>query len=800
MEITDLLQEADRLHGQGALAEAAGRYRLVLESDPEHPQALYRLAVIACQQGRLEEGIVLVRHSLAREPRQPRALNLLGMALSRLGQDEAALASYDRALALQPDLADVHGNRAGLLLDRGRAEEAVAGFECAVALDPAAAGDWLNLATAHHRLGRNEEALASCDRALALDAGFSPAHCNRANVLASLGRCEEALASYDRALSGSRRYADALAGRAQVLLRLDRVGDAIASLEELLAVAPQREDALTRLVETLIACGDHARALRVVVRALEAKASDTAKSLFVQCVVNRRFRADPGGVQGIMVRALVEPWERPADLAVPATSLVKLNPAVAAMCARAVKAWPRRLTVDDLAGRLTAMADDALLRAVLETVPVCDAELERALTGLRAIFLAAAADGPVTPTEDGLLRFFCALARQCFINEYVFAVDADERANVERLRERLVRSIAAGGPVPVLWLIATAMFLPLGSLSGAERLVAMSWSPSLGTLIQQQVREPLQEGELQASIAELTPVVDGVSLKVKQQYEENPYPRWVKAAPVPEPRSLAEYFGAWIPALRGAGDDGLDMLVAGCGSGQSLVETARQLEGARVLAIDLSRASLGFAKRQALTLGLSNITFAVADILRLADLGRTFDVVEACGVLHHMADPWSGWRTLIGLLRPGGFMRVALYSRLGRADVNAARAFAAERKYRSTPDDIRRCRQELLALPADAAARRICRQPEFFTASECRDLLMHVEEHQMTLPEIAGFIGDAGVDFMGFLLDPGMLARFQARFPEKSAATDLARWHQFELEHPETFAGMYQFWLRKSSS
>jgi tetratricopeptide (TPR) repeat protein/SAM-dependent methyltransferase len=797
MEITDLLREAERLHGQEALAEAASHYRRVLESDPQHPQALYRLAVIACQQGRLDEGVTLARRSLAREPWQPRALNLLGMALSRLGQDDAALASYDRALALQPGLADVHGNRAGLLLDRGRAEEALAGFERAVALDPAAAGDWLNLATALHRLGRNEEALAASDRAIALDARFPPAHCNRANVLARLGRCEEALASYDRALSGNRRYADALAGRAQVLLRLDRVGDAIANLEELLAVAPERDDVVLRLAELLIGRGEHARALPLLVRAFGSGESEAAKNLFVQCVVNRRFCADPGGVQGIMVRALVEPWERPADLAVPAASLVKLNPAVAAMCSRAVKAWPRRLTVDDVSGRLTAMADDPLLQAVLETVPVCDAELERALTGLRAIFLSAATDGPVTPTEDGLLRFFCALARQCFINEYVFAVDADERAKVERLRERLLRSMAAGGPVPLLWLIATAMFLPLGSLSGAELLLAMPWPPAIGALIQQQVREPLQERELQASIPELTPVVDSVSLRVKQQYEENPYPRWVKAAPVPEPRSRAEGFGTWMVAPGTEADEGFDMLVAGCGSGQSLVETARLLKGARVLAIDLSRASLGYAKRQVLALGLSNITFAVADILRIADLGRTFDVVEASGVLHHMADPWSGWRTLIALLRPGGIMRVALYSRLGRADVNAARAFIVERGYRSTPDDIRRCREELLALPAGAAARRICQQPEFFAASECRDLLMHVEEHQMTLPEIAGFLGEAGVDFMGFLLDPSTLARFQARFPEASAATDLALWHQFELEHPATFAGMYQFWLRK---
>jgi tetratricopeptide (TPR) repeat protein/SAM-dependent methyltransferase len=798
----DLLEEAGGLHRRGALADAASRYRQVLQREPAHAIALYHLAVIACQLGQFSDGIELARQSLTSDPRQPRAHNILGMASSRLGRHEEALASFDHAILLQPDFADAHGNRASALTELGRIAEAVASYERAVALQPGSVGDWLNLGTALHRVGRDEDALASYDRALALHPGFPEAHCNRGNVLARLGRHEEALASYERALAGNRSYVDALDGRGQALLALGRSEEALASFEEALALAPDRPGVLDRLVAALLSQGSdrggRTRALAAVTRALAARETSAAKALFVECIKNRKFSTDAAGVRALMLRALSEPWDRPADLAVPAVSLVKLNPAVKDACARVAGTWPERMMLENLSGHLAAIADDELLRVVLETVPVCDVELERLLTAIRAIFLAGAHEGPTAPAEDGLLRFFCALARQCFINEYVFDVNSGEIEGVRRLRERLVRAIASGGAVPVLWIIAAASFLPLHALPGAEALLDKSWSPAVAALLTQQVREPLEELRARDFIPRLTAVAEGVSLEVKQQYEESPSPRWVRPAPVGEPMTMEQFFGSWLEPRPGpARHDRIDILVAGCGTGQSLVETARQFKGAQVLAVDLSRASLCYAKRQSLALGSTNIAFGEADILELGEIDRTFDIVDASGVLHHMADPWAGWRVLLALLRPGGFMRVGLYSRLGRSAINAARGFVAERGYAPTTEDIRRSRQDILALADGEPAKKVATHLDFFTTSECRDMLFHVQEHQLTLPEIARFIGENDIEFLGFLADPTVIRQFQARFPQDRAVADLALWHAFEADNPDAFAGMYQFWVRK---
>ena len=356
---------------------------------------------------------------------------------------------------------------------------------------------------------------------------------------------------------------------------------------------------------------------------------------------------------------------------------------------------------------------------VLETVPVCDVELERLLTALRVILLGAAASGG---SDSAMLAFHCALARQCFVNEYVFDVTARELDAVGRLRQRLTDDAQAGREIVPHLIAAVASYEPLHSVPGVEALLDRQWPAPLAALLTQQVREPLEELRLRDSIPSLTAIADDVSLKVKQQYEENPYPRWIKPAPV-QPKTLAEYLGSSIamPALgqRGA----VEILIAGCGTGQNLVEMAREISGSNVTAIDLSLASLSYAKRQATALGLDNVTFAVADILNLGSVGRTFDLIDASGVLHHLEDPWAAWRVLLTLLRPGGLMRVGLYSKLGRSTVNAARAFVAERGFPSTVEGIRRSRQAILALDEQSPVRPVANYLDFFATSECRDML-----------------------------------------------------------------------------
>jgi SAM-dependent methyltransferase len=514
------------------------------------------------------------------------------------------------------------------------------------------------------------------------------------------------------------------------------------------------------------------------------------------CVLLAQGKRD--AASGYFERALILLPQLFDDFDSVVAMLVAVNPALGEEMKRAASAWPQRLPTHDLLGSsFVAICADALLGHVLESTSIRNVDLERLLTSMRAEFLRLAAEGAaIRNLDDDAVAFCCALAKQCFINEYVFAITPEEAEDAERLRQKLVEALTQDSAVPPLWPCVVAMYFPLHSLPNAQALLDRAWPAALTELLTQQVREPWEERQYRDLIPRLTTIEDDVSMLVKGQYEENPYPQWVHAASVAEPTPIDEHLRNQFPSAPFrplANGAGIDILVAGCGTGRHPIEVARKYRDARVLAVDLSLASLCYAKRKTPAALASRIEYAQADILKLGSINRTFDLIEVSGVLHHLADPLAGWRVLLSLLRSGGFMHVGLYSELARHDIAAARRFIAERGYHPTGDDIRRCRQELLNSPLKSVAKA----GDFFSTSECRDLLFHIQERRLTIPEIKPFLAENDLKFIGFEFAPQVMQHYRNMFGDR-LMRDLDRWHAFEMERPDTFAGMYQFWVQKN--
>jgi len=654
----------------------------------------------------------------------------------------------------------------------------------------------------HHREGHLEEA----ERGYRSVLGIEPRHDHSLYLLGVIalqqGRAQQAVEHINNALAVNERMPEWHYNLACAYQSLGRLNEAVTHYRWALTLHPGSFDAMSNLTHALVLLGETGPALDAAMRALRFKPGLESKRLVVTCLVNLRTVPATDEMRRVVLRALTETWGDVNDLAKVASAL--FDPAISAMIARAASGWPRRLPAGELlgAGGLAVLARDQLFRCLLEMAPSRSHEFERFLTFLREAILAWAEQGTLSQAEaDDVLQIGCSLAQQCFINERVYECTDDEARRVDRLQAEVSAAIEAADPIPPLRIVALAAYRPLHTLPGTALLLRRTWPDPVSRLLVQQIREPLHEAEIARSIPALGPIADAVSARVQRQYEDNPYPRWTKLTqPAGDPISIDAFLRTQFPSapFRPLDRHGsLDVLVAGCGTGQHPILTARQFVGARVLALDLSRASLAYARRKTQEMGLANVDYVQADILNLGTLGRTFDVIEAVGVLHHMADPLAGWRSLIALLRPGGVMNIGLYSELGRQDVVKARAFIAERGYGDTTDDIRRCRQEILALDDASPLKAITARFDFFATSNCRDLMFHVEEHRVTLPAIKAFLDRNDLQMLGFVLDAGQRSAYAARFPDDPAMTDLDRWHAFETENPQTFFAMYRFWVQK---
>ena len=447
---------------------------------------------------------------------------------------------------------------------------------------------------------------------------------------------------------------------------------------------------------------------------------------------------------------------------------------------------------DITAQNVRTIAASPYFRMVLEQSTASNIALERWLTMLRASILRAASRHQL-PSDEATLQFCAALARQCFINEYVFFTTPEEAALLAELK------LLAPAMIDTGTLLALAMYLPLHKLAGADALAARPWPAPVAAVVRQQITEPRDEAALRETIPRITPIAEGLTAQVRQQYEENPYPRWEVLPSAPSPLLLLDdHLRHLFPSgpFRPVGhEETLDILVAGCGTGRHVLELAQSYRGAHVVAIDLSLSSLAHAKRRMPPALSGKIEFAQADIMALGSLGRSFDLINAGGVFHHMPEPWAGWREIIKLMKPDGVMQVGLYSEHARRDIVAARKIIADRGYQATPDDIRRLRHDLATSGENFTFMRL---EDYFTVSMCRDLLFHVHEVRTTIPEIKAFLAENGLRFIGFDFGQQKQAHYRDLFTRNGwSLSDLDRWDGFERDHPEVFAGMYIFWVQK---
>ncbi len=440
------------------------------------------------------------------------------------------------------------------------------------------------------------------------------------------------------------------------------------------------------------------------------------------------------------------------------------------------------------------LSKEELFLLMLQKSLMTDKFLEKLLTKLRYEILFTLVDS----NQNILKRYFdfiVSLAEQCLLNEYVYVQSKKEINHVNQLKNKIVNN----KEINELEMAILGCYIPLYTSKNITNKLLDYKSKNIlfNDLITMQIKEPLKEIKLVNSIKSFDKIIDSVSKKVREQYEEHPYPRWrytnknlpsnflFKLNNEIKPNKI-EYSNKFVNP---------NVLIAGCGTGKHITIAERYLN-ANILGVDLSLASLAYAKRKTEELGFKNIEFLHADILQLKNLNRKFDVIECVGTLHHTKDPLTGLKVLLDLLEPHGFLKLGLYSEIARQHIVKAREFIKKKKFKNTIEDIRNCRESIFNEKKDPLLQKIFHSNDFYSTSSVRDLMFHVKEHRFTIPEISKMLKNLNLEFLGFL-NLLIKIKFSKFFPNDKKNISLDNWNQFEISNPDTFSNMYQFWVRK---
>lgn len=549
--------------------------------------------------------------------------------------------------------------------------------------------------------------------------------------------------------------------------------------------APQKSMNTQSLIEVgkaLFQNNQHPEAQLKFAEAVLAESGSTEhKTLFVQSLTGRPFPYYSETVKQAIMLCFAENTLRHLPLFFSWHALLLHAPETAILARlEACETYEdmRTLLVAEAEGTCSGLLDSPFLQQGLKKLLIKNYAFERVLTGLRRYMLLEA-----SPKECAKHKpFLTALAMQCFFNEYLFYLTAEEQATLDQLRHRLTETADEAK------ILLYACYRPLWDAPDAQSLLTRfldgACSEDMAELLQIQIKNPLEERRLRDMIKPFGAISDQTSQAVQAQYEEHPFPRWTACG---HARSEEK---AKLSA-------GRKILIAGCGTGQQAVTAAMNFPLAELTAIDLSKASLAYARRKAEQYGQGNISFRHGDILDVASLGERFDYIVCGGVLHHMKVPEDGFRALKTVLKPDGIMRIALYSEIARRQIVAVQNWITKQGIPPTTDSIRDFRKCFMEGGYQNIFGPDTPAPYFdcFSISETRDLFFHVQEHRFTCPALKDLLSALELDLLVFAPEAyGLHQRYRQLFPDDPHATNLDNWHIIEQNNPGLFIGMYKFY------
>jgi len=728
----------------------------------------FNLAVQNHQNNNLQDAQNYYQQVLKIDPNHIAALNNLGAIFQRLEENQKAKNCYEKAIEINPNYADVHYNLGNIFKELGKNQKAKDCYEKTIEINPNYLDVHYNLGVIFKDLGENQKAKDCYEKAIEINPNHVGANNNLGVIFQDLGENQKAINFYEKVIEINPKYLDAHNNLGIIFHNLGENEKAKDCYEKAIEINPNNINSINAL-STLL--GSYR---------FDYKSKDE-KTSFKKLIILLFNKPNKTSFLFKSAKSILLTDEEQNQLEEAINSDSLLSNKI-----------------------LQTLLKEELFHLLLQKSILTDIFLEKLLTQLRYEILFNLENFNKNNLQEYFI-FIISLAEQCWLNEYLYIQSEKEIDLVNKLKQKIENDIVAqllnAEEIDELQISILSCYIPLNSSKNiVDKLLNYKSSNLLfNDLISMHIKEPLKENELAKSIQSLEEIIDPISKKVQEQYVENPYPRWRFTNKI-LPKNFFYWFNAEIPTNKIEYNNKFDspnVLIAGCGTGSHPISSARY-KNSNILAVDLSLTSLAYAKRKTEELNINNIEYMQADILQLKKLNKKFDIIESSGTLHHMKDPVKGLKVLLDILVPHGFLKLGLYSETARKEIVEAREFIKKKNYKNTTKDIKICRQDIINKKVNPIISKISISTDFYSISSVRDLLFHVQEHRFTIPQISKILKDLNLEFLGFYFsDLIVKKKFSESFPDDKKNTSLENWHQFEINNPDTFTRMYQFWVRK---
>jgi tetratricopeptide (TPR) repeat protein len=208
LDLNKLLILAKQNHQKNNFEEAFKIYKKILDTDPNHFETTYFLAILNTQIKKYEQAKELLEKAILIKPEMPELYNSLGLIHRNIGNFEQSLKSFKKAIQILPEFAVAYNNMAIVYRDLDNVKEAEKNLLYSIKIDPNNSDPYNNLGLIYRDSNQENKAKEFFEKSLEINPKNLQTLNNLGNLHKNLGQIDQAEKYFYEAININFKFFD----------------------------------------------------------------------------------------------------------------------------------------------------------------------------------------------------------------------------------------------------------------------------------------------------------------------------------------------------------------------------------------------------------------------------------------------------------------------------------------------------------------------------------------------------------------------------------------------------------------